>query len=469
MNSHVNAISNRLSLRPPQRESLEILARLCEIVPLEKGTDAAKALRVIKSEFPTVAAFDRDFVSLCFALAPGVSKTRLMGAFIAYLARAVGIRHFFLLAPSLTAYSTLITDFTPNTPKYAFEGLTEFASNPPEIITSDNYASGRGVRNYAVKLSDFLGMDPTVHINIFNISKINSEGRDDKPPTIKRLHEWLGESYFEYLSKLDDLVLLMDQSHRYRTAAAVETLNELRPILGLELTTTPRLRNGSRTTPFANVIYNYPLSSALRDGIVKEPVVFTGESSDPVNRTKEGLILLNLEYAICIHEGTKTQLELYARENDLPRVKPIMLVVAENTVHASVLKAIIEDDSFFHGQYRGRVIEVHSQQKGVEKHENAKLLLDVERIDNPIEIVIHVNMLKEGWDVTNLYTIVLLGATKSRTLFEQSMSLGLGLPYGKRTGIPAIDRLTIVSHHNFRNFINQATSLPTYSISTNHE
>lgn len=454
MNSHVNAISNRLSLRPPQRDSLDILARLCEIVPLEKGTDAAQALDVIKSEFPTVEAFDRDFVSLCFALATGVGKTRLMGAFITYLARAESIRHFFVLAPNLTIYNKLIADFTPNTPKYVFQGISEFASNPPEIITSDNYESGRGVRTAPQR--SLPGIEAGVHINIFNISKINSEVRGDKAPRIKRLQEYIGESYFEYLAKLDDLVLLMDESHRYRASAGVKAINELRPILGLELTATPQVEKGSKAEPFRNVIYSYPLASALTDGFIKEPTVATRENFDEKNYTKEGLERLKLEDGIHVHEETKAQLELYARENSLPRVKPFMLVVAEDTTHASALKAIIEDDSFFHGQYKGRVIEVHSQQKGVEKDENVQLLLDVERIDNPVEIVIHVNMLKEGWDVTNLYTIVPLRAANSRTLIEQSIGRGLRLPYGKRTGVPAVDRLTIVSHDNFQKIIDEA-------------
>lgn len=456
MNSHVNAISNRLSLRQPQRDSLEILARLCEIVPLEKGTDAAKALETIKSEFPTVSAFDRDFVSLCFALATGVGKTRLMGAFIAYLTRAEGIRHFFVLAPNLTIYNKLIADFTPNTPKYVFQGIAEFAGNPPEIITSDNYETGRGVRKYAGKQLDLLGIDDAIHINIFNISKINSEVRGDKAPRIKRLQEYIGESYFEYLAKLDDLVLIMDESHRYRASAGVKAINELRPILGLELTATPQVEKGNKAEPFDNVIYSYPLSEALNDGFVKEPAVATRENFDAKNYTKEGLERLKLEDGIHVHEETKAQLELYARENGLPRVKPFMLVVAEDTTHASAIKAIIEDPSFFNGLYKGRVIEVHSQQKGVEKDENVQLLLDVERIDNPVEIVIHVNMLKEGWDVTNLYTIVPLRAANSKTLVEQSIGRGLRLPYGKRTGNPAVDRLTIVSHDRFQEIIDEA-------------
>ena len=220
MNHNVNIIANRLSLRPPQRESLEILARVCDVIPLEKNADlsveaaqasVAQVLKVIQAEFPTVTDFERDFPSLCFALATGVGKTRLMGAFIAYLFKAEGIRHFFVLAPNLTIYNKLIADFTPNTPKYVFQGIADFAVEPPEIITGDNYESGRGVRARTL-----FGTDERVHVNIFNISKITSTetpkgAEKTNVPRFRRLQEYIGQSYFDYLSKLDDLVLLMDE------------------------------------------------------------------------------------------------------------------------------------------------------------------------------------------------------------------------------------------------------------------
>ncbi|NCB47912.1 type III restriction endonuclease subunit R, partial [bacterium] len=104
-NRIVNSISGRLSLREPQRNSLEILARIAEIAPLNKSEDTERILSIIKSEYPYVTDFERDFPSLCFALATGVGKTRLMGAFISYLHLAKGINHFFVLAPNLTIYN----------------------------------------------------------------------------------------------------------------------------------------------------------------------------------------------------------------------------------------------------------------------------------------------------------------------------------------------------------------------------
>ncbi|MBL4702389.1 MAG: DEAD/DEAH box helicase family protein, partial [Phycisphaeraceae bacterium] len=187
---HVNSISNRLSLRSPQRESLEILQRVCEIVSLAKDADLTQAIKAISSEFPTVKDFERDFPSLCFALATGVGKTRLMGAFITYLYQSQGIKHFFVLAPNLTIYNKLITDFTPNTPKYVFKGIGEFTQNPPLIVTGENYQDGRGIR----RADNFMpGVDwqGDVHINVFNISKINSEVRGGKAPRIRKLSEYI--------------------------------------------------------------------------------------------------------------------------------------------------------------------------------------------------------------------------------------------------------------------------------------
>src|SRR6267378_4890527 len=131
MNRHVNAIAGRLSLRPPQRHSLEILDRITEIVPPNKAAELAAALEIIRSEYPTVTDFEREFPSVYFALATGVRKTRLMGAFISCLDLAHGIKYFFVIAPNLTIYNKLIADFTPNTPKYVFKGLEGSAKKKP--------------------------------------------------------------------------------------------------------------------------------------------------------------------------------------------------------------------------------------------------------------------------------------------------------------------------------------------------
>jgi len=447
MNPKVNAIAGRLSLRAPQRRSLEILDRITEIVPPQKERDLAAALEIIRGEFPTVQEFEREFPSLCFALATGVGKTRLMGAFIAYLHLAHGINNFFVLAPNLTIYNKLIADFTPNTPKYVFKGIAEFAIDAPEIITGDNYESKAGTLFDQVL---------RCKVNIFNISKINSEVRGGKSPRIKRLSEYIGESYFEYLAGLPDLVLLMDESHRYRASAGVRAINELKPVLGLELTATPLVETAKGSVPFKNVILDYPLGKAMADGFVKEPAVVTRKNFNPAGMAPEAIELMKLQDGVRLHEQVKVELETYARETGNRIVKPFVLVIARDTTHAKQLVELIQSDAFFEGRYKTKVIQVDSSKTGAEEDEMVERLLKVESTDEPTEIVIHVNMLKEGWDVTNLYTIVPLRAANARILIEQSIGRGLRLPYGKRTGVVAVDRLNIVAHDKFQEIVDEA-------------
>jgi len=451
MNRHVNAIAGRLSLRPPQRRSLEILDRITEIAPPRKGVDVQAALEAVRREFPSVTDFEREFPSLCFALATGVGKTRLMGAFISYLHLAHGFSNFFVLAPNLTIYNKLTADFTPNTPKYVFTGVAEFATEPPVIITGDTYDQGAGVR-----IGLLPGFEQEVHVNIFNISKINTEVRGDKSPRIKRLSEYVGQSYFDYLAGLEDLVLIMDESHRYRASAGVRAINELKPILGLELTATPFVETSKGPVPFKNVIYDYPLGKAMADGFVKEPAVVTRKNFNPAGMAPEAIERLKLEDGVRLHESVKVELETYARESGQAIVKPFLLVIARDTTHAGQLLQLIQSDGFFEGRYRDKVIQVDSSRTGAEEDEMIDRLLKVERGDEPTEIVIHVNMLKEGWDVTNLYTIVPLRAANARTLIEQSIGRGLRLPYGRRTSVTAVDRLNIVAHDRFQEIIDEA-------------
>jgi type III restriction enzyme len=447
MNKFVNAISGRLSLRDPQRHSLEILARVTEIVPANKNPDLVSALKLIQSEYPSVTDFEREFPSLCFALATGVGKTRLMGAFITYLHLAHGIDNFFVLAPNLTIYNKLISDFQPASPKYVFKGISEFAINPPAIITGEDYQQLAG---------NLFDQVLRCKINIFNISKINSEVRGGKLPKIKRLAEYIGQSYFDYLAGLPDLVLLMDESHRYRASAGVRAINELKPIIGLELTATPFVETSKGTVPFKNIVFDYALGKAMDDGFVKEPAVVTRKDFNSLGMTAEDIERLKLEDGIRLHETTKVELETYAVETGNRIVKPFILIIARDTSHARQLQDLIKSIGFFEGRYKEKVIQVDSSQTGEKEDEMIQRLLAVESTGEPTEIVIHVNMLKEGWDVTNLYTIVPLRAANARTLIEQSIGRGLRLPYGKRTGVDAVDRLSIVAHDRFQEIIDEA-------------
>ena len=365
---------------------------------------------------------------------------------MAYLYKEKTIKNFMVIAPNLTIYNKLIKDFGDTSyEKYVFKGIPEFYQ--ANIITGENYK-----KNYESQMSF-----SDISINIFNISKINAETKGGKEPQIKRLSEYIGDSYFNYLASRDDLVILMDESHHYRADRGMQVLNELNPVLGLELTATPQVEKGNKTIKFKNVVYEYSLAKAIKDGFVKVPYVATRKNFNPQNyRTDLDKDIVKLEDGIRLHENTKVALDIYARDNNVRKVKPFVLVVAKDTTHAEELLNIIKSDNFFDGYYSDKVIIVHSNQSGTEKDENIAQLVSLEDYDNRIEIVIHVNMLKEGWDVNNLYTIVPLRTSASSTLTEQTIGRGLRLPYGKITGNEVVDKLTIVSHDKYDEIIREA-------------
>lgn len=438
-------ISGVMSLRKPQTASLKILEEIVNSVSLRKGMNLKAALGAVHAMYPICSDFEREFMSLTFALATGVGKTRLMGAFIAYLYTQHNIKNFFVVAPNTTIYEKLKRDLSDwNSSKYVFKGLGCF-STPPQIITDDDYRT----KNLEI-------FDSEVHIFVFNIDKFNKEDAN-----MKKVNELLGDSFYQYLSNLPDLVLIMDESHHYRAEKGAQALNELHPLLGLELTATPLVASGSKQIPFKNVVYEYPLSRAIEDGYTRTPFAVTRSDIDFYNFGDEQLDKMMLVDGIACHENTKRKLEMYALNNSTPEkpiriVKPFMLVVCKDTEHASWVESFIKSDEFREGAYRNKTITVHSKQKGAESEANTRLLLDVESEDNPIEIVIHVNMLKEGWDVNNLYTIVPLRTAASKILREQMVGRGLRLPYGERTGDKDVDAVMLTAHDKFNDILAEA-------------
>lgn len=441
----INYIANRMNLRKPQRKSLEILDDITSNIRFKKDMDLPSVKDYIHGKYPIFQDFEHDFLSLTFALATGVGKTKLMGVFITYLYTHYGIRNFFVVAPNITIYDKLKNDLgnpSPDNEKYVFKGISCFSVERPNIWADDDY------KNRPIHA---IGDSNSINIFIFNISKFNSDERNIMHP-----NEYIGDSLFNYLKGLDDLVMIMDESHHYRAKSSAKAINELRPLIGLELTATPQVQKGDKAILFKNVVYEYPLSQAIKDGYTRTPYALTRKDLKAYNLNEEQLDKTKLNDGIDHHENIKKHLELYAHNNHVRLVKPFMLVVCKDTEHATSVYNYIISDAFKNGAYKNKALLIHSNQKESEKEQNTKLLLDVEKTDNPIEIVVHVNILKEGWDVNNLYTIVPLRTATSKTLREQTVGRGLRLPYGKRTGDKLVDSVTITAHDNFEEIIKEA-------------
>lgn len=428
----IEKLTKELSLRKPQGLSLVKLDALLSGVKLGKDK-----LEDIEARLVGNVKFDTEFPSFTFALATGVGKTRLMAAMIAYLYNTKGLKDFFILTPGETIYTKTIDNFTQSSKKYVLDGLTDFPMF--NLITGENYAYA----NFGNQLFD------AVNIYVFNIQKIFNE-RTDVEFKFHRYQETLGSSFAELLQQ-KDLVILMDESHRYRGVKSIRAINHLKPELGLEFTATPISDN---------VVYSYTLGDAINDskkalesrhngngakgGYIKIPYVIA--RSDDYTY-KGDLELVKLEDGIRRHREKKALIEEYCKNHKLPFVLPVTLLTTKNIQHAKDVKALIESDSFFDGYYKDKTLLVTSESE-VDSI-NQLLRLEEPYPVNKNEIVIHVDKLKEGWDVKNVYTIIPFRASISKTLIEQTIGRGLRLPFGELTGVEELDSLDIISHDNF--------------------
>ena len=457
----IKYINNAMSLRAPQAKSLELFANYLQtssgqklLGRMNKDTrgNLVEILSGSREYFSTIPEtkefeeFERQFPAYTFALATGVGKTRLMGAFVTYLYLVYNIQHFLIVAPNLTIYRKLYDDFgKANNPKYVFKGIQEININTAKIITTDNYANQRAKSLFGNQ----------IEINIFNIQQFAQKDMTNERG-ITKAWETAGESYFDYLKAHDDLVVMLDEAHHYHADAALGAFDLMDPLFGLEMTATPYLGikgtgKNARQIKMKNVLYSYNLGDAIRGRLVKDPWVGTEADVDFSQFDSDSIETdaRKLQLAAFFHERAKIALNDYALENNKSVVKPVMLVVAKNIDHSNQLKALIDSDNFRGGEFKGKVIEINTRQKGEESDENIAQLISLEHPDNIIEIVIHVNMLKEGWDVTNVYTISPLREAAAAILTEQTIGRGLRLPYGERTGVALVDRLVIVAHEQF--------------------
>ena len=436
-------ISYAMSLRGPQKEALSYLDAISTHCDYQRDSTAAveaAAAEHCEKQRPIKVDAKFDFPSFCFAMATGIGKTRLMGASIYYLYKTKGYRHFFILAPGSTIYDKLRKESNPAHPKYIFKGL-EAEMGSPKVYDGENYDTYPV--NYEQTALTF-EKSSEIELFIFNIGKIFNS-KTDTQFNFHKFQETLGMSFSAVLASFNDLVICMDEAHRYYAPASMKAINFLKPVLGLEYTATPKSTS--------NVIYSYDLARGAVEGYLKTPVVMG--RSNMAGYSAADIEEMKIRDGLTQHEHRKAVLRQYCDDHDLPYVKPIVLIACKDTNHAKDIRSLIDSDGFLNGRYKGKVIEIHSNMKGEETEENVRLLLSIEKAENPIEIVLHVYKLKEGWDVNNLFTIIPLNAAKSDILAMQTIGRGLRLPFGFITGDEDIDTLDIVAHEHYRELVDE--------------
>jgi len=445
-NGTVGRIIHEMSLREPQADSLRAFEQLVSDVDLTQEQGAIKnairlgqaklqqlqevlGLRLSRVVPQGLLRFPDDYARLTFALATGVGKTRLMGAIAAYLFLEGRSRHFAILAPSSTIFSKLKAEAVMTHPKYLFKGIAGFP--PPEVIHADNLATYRPHQRRMLQAPVLFILTP---------GQIRPRKGSEAERRMRRESELFGPSFVDYLGDLPDLVVFLDEAHRYgqdaaTTRAWARAIVDLRAKVVVEMTATPSNPD--------TVLYAYDLSEALKERRYIKNVVAIYEQRQPTVTEEEWDNHTLLE-AVNRLEVKKGAIEAY-RHNypDALPVKPVLLVVCRDAQHhAPQVEAFLQSDRCFDGKYRGKVLRVDSTRP---EDEWLPDLLQVEDARNSTEIIVNVAMLKEGWDVTNVYLIAPLRAMLSETLATQTIGRGLRLPFGQRVEESELDTLDVLT------------------------
>ena len=398
----VESIGHSLDLRRPNMEALDAIAKA-----LETAEDGAE---------------------LIADLATGVGKTFIAGALIDYLFEA-GVRNVVFVTPGSTIQRKTIDNFTPGHRKY-LRGLR----SRPMVVTLDDLETG----NVAAALED----ESQLKLFVFTVQSLLRPNSNDARRA-HRAHESLGVALYDYLQTQQDVVVIADEHHIYYSGNAKKfqsAIDDLNASALIGLTATPQ----DPESP--NIIYRYPLAEAIADGFVKIPVLVARQDGKKDLKTQmaDGVALLDAKAQV---------MEAYCQRTRKAPVQPILFVVAERIDEAIEIRDLLASPDYLGGE--DKVLLITSE----EPDTTLALLDTLEDEGSPIRAVVSVSMLKEGWDVKNIYCIAAVRALESQLLTEQILGRGLRLPFGERTGVPMLDTVEVLSHHSFSDLLREAKVL----------
>jgi type III restriction enzyme len=405
------------------------------VLPFDQGLlddiAARMELRTPNSEALTMCAhtFDKangePFEVVC-DLATAVGKTYLAGGLIEYLAES-GVRNFLIVVPGRTILTKTVANLTAGHPKSILGGM----ETNPVVVTAQNFNTPL--------IGAALNDPDQVKVFVFTVQALL---KPDKNTRRVRVHqEWLGDDLYEYMRGADDLVVLADECHVYSEKAKSfsAAVRDLTAMALIGLTATPDKSDADK------VIYHYPLARAIAERYVKTPVLVgrKDDATDVETRLRDGMLLL---------QAKQTTADAYAVSSGKPRVNAVMFVVADTIDKANAVAEILRKPGLFPDNYDEAVLTIHSEAPD----DALARLAAVEELDSKVRVIVSVSMLKEGWDVKNIFVICSLRPSISDVLTEQTLGRGLRLPWGAYTDVELLDTVEVLSHERYEFLLSRA-------------
>ncbi len=461
-----------------QRESVEAIIYLYDVVQVRDKYDL---MRFDSSGAVSAGMFDEEWRRFVVKMATGTGKTKLMSLVLAwcyfhklYEPDSELARNFLMIAPNIIVLDRLRKDF---------DGLRIFFKDP---VRPDNGYEGR---NWQDDFQLTLHIQDEVNItrrtgNIFltNIHRVYAS--DDVEPSFEDdnlMDYFLGKKptgkttdssvdLGDIVREIDELVVFNDEAHhihdpRMAWFKSIEDIhNRLKQkdhflSLQVDVTATPKHNNGAI---FVQTVADYPLVEAITQNVVKHPVLPDAASRAKLSERQSAIY--SEKYQDYIALGVEEWRKAYAEHEKLDK-KAILFVMTDDTRNCDEVGEYLEGTF---PEFRDSVLVIHTKSNGEiseastgkNKEELEKLRKQANEIDgweSPYKAIVSVLMLKEGWDVRNVTTIVGLRpyTSKSNILPEQTLGRGIRCMY---PGSGTKEYVSVVGTDAFMDFVESIQS-----------
>ena len=435
-----------------QREALETIVYLYDVVGVQDKYDL---MRFDSSGAVSTGMFDETWRRFVAKMATGTGKTKLLSLVLAwsflhklYEPESGLARNFLVIAPNIIVLDRIYKDFN---------GLRIFFSDP---VLPDNGVDGRNWRDdfqLTLHRQDEVRItQPTGNIFLTNIHRVYAgDDTPASPDDEDTMDYFLGKrptgattdskvDLGMIVRDIDELMVLNDEAHhihdpRMAWFKSIEDIhNRLKQkgsalSLQVDVTATPKHNNGAI---FVQTVADYPLVEAISQNVVKHPVL--PDAASRAKLTEQKSAKYTEKYADYIHLGVIEWRKAYAEHEKLGK-KAILFLMTDDTRNCDDVAEYLE------GHYpdlKDAVLVIHTKKNGeISESTSGKNKEDLDKLrdqansidglDSPYKAIISVMVLKEGWDVRNVTTIVGLRAysAPSNILPEQTLGRGLRKMY----------------------------------------
>ena len=459
-----------------QRESLETLVYLVEVANIESKHDLLKFSSTNELE---ENMFEEDWLRLVVKMATGSGKTKVLSLVIAwsYFNRLYENNHkfsrnFVLIAPNIIVLDRLKTDFE-NSKIFLTDPII-----PPDTFENRNWKSDFHIKTHIqddVRITSEIGNLFLTNIQRIYVNKTNEPSLEDNDLTDFFMGEKAktkvesGVDLTKIIRDVNELMILNDEAHHIHDPkmAWFKSIKDLNNNLiqkggklsmQIDVTATPKKTNGSI---FVQTISDYPLVEAIHQNIVKRPVI-PDEASRSKLKVNEATTNAYEKYKDYIHLGYVEWKKSYNEYEKIGK-KSVLFIMTDDTRSCDKIAEYLEDT---YPEFKDAVLVIHTKNNGEIREDDSsknqeelkKLRLaanDIDSMANKYKVIISVLMLKEGWDVKNVTTIVGLRAyaVESNILPEQTLGRGL-----RKMLFDKEEILSVIGTQNFMNFVESINS-----------